>query len=63
LSLNLNVKIQPITVAVNQFIGQYGTQWNNLMAVSTAVAVPIVIVFLLLQRYIIGGLTAGATKE
>jgi multiple sugar transport system permease protein len=63
LSLNLNAKIQPITVAVNQFIGQYGTQWNNLMAVSTAVAIPIVIVFLLLQRYIIGGLTAGATKE
>jgi multiple sugar transport system permease protein len=63
LSLNLNVKIQPITVAVNQFIGQYGTQWNNLMAVSTAVAVPIIIVFLVLQRYIIGGLTAGATKE
>jgi multiple sugar transport system permease protein len=63
LSLNLNVKIQPITVAVNQFIGQYGTQWNNLMAVSTAVAVPIVIVFLLLQRYIVGGLITGATKE
>ncbi len=63
LSLNLNPKIQPITVAINQFIGQYGTQWNYLMAVSTAVAVPIVIVFLFLQRYIVGGLVTGATKE
>jgi multiple sugar transport system permease protein len=63
LSLNLNTKIQPITVAINQFIGQYGTQWNYLMAVSTAVAVPIVIVFLFLQRYIVGGLVTGATKE
>lgn len=63
LSLNLNTKIEPITVAINQFIGQYGTQWNNLMAVSTAVAIPIVVVFLALQRYIVGGLITGATKE
>jgi multiple sugar transport system permease protein len=63
LSLNLNDKLQPITVATNKFIGQYGTQWNNLMAVSTAVAFPIVLVFLALQRYIVGGLMTGATKE
>lgn len=63
LSLNLNEKLQPITVATNQFIGQYGTQWNNLMAVATAVAIPIVIVFLALQKYIVGGLMTGATKE
>jgi multiple sugar transport system permease protein len=63
LSLNLNDKLQPITVATNKFIGQYGTQWNNLMAVATAVAFPIVLVFLALQRYIVGGLMTGATKE
>jgi multiple sugar transport system permease protein len=33
------------------------------MAVSTVVALPIVIFFILLQRYIVGGLTAGAMKE
>jgi multiple sugar transport system permease protein len=63
LSLNLDDKIQPITVATNKFIGQYGTQWNLLMATATAVAIPIVIVFLTLQRYIVGGLMSGATKE
>jgi multiple sugar transport system permease protein len=63
LSLNLNDKLQPITVATNKFIGQYGTQWNLLMATATAVAIPIVIVFLALQRYIVGGLMTGATKE
>ncbi len=35
LSLNLNEKIQPITVALNKFSGQYGTRWNEMMAVST----------------------------
>ncbi len=63
LSLNLNERIQPITVALNKFVGQYGTQWNNMMAVATTVALPIILVFVVLQRFIVSGLTTGATKE
>ncbi len=63
LSLNVNESVQPVTVALNKTIGQYGTQWNNLMAVSTVVALPIIAVFAGLQRFIVGGLTAGASKE
>lgn len=54
---------QPVTVALNKFIGQYGTHWNDLMAVSTVVALPILIIFAGLQRFIVGGLTSGAVKE
>ena len=63
LTLTTNANIQPVTVVLNQFIGQYGTRWNDLMAVSTIVALPILLAFIGLQRYIISGLTAGATKE
>jgi multiple sugar transport system permease protein len=63
LSLTTKEEIQPVTVALNRFIGQYGTQWNLLMTVATTVAIPIIIVFAGLQRFIAGGLTAGATKE
>jgi multiple sugar transport system permease protein len=63
LSLNINEDVQPITVALNKLIGQYGTQWGPLMAISTTVALPIVLVFAGLQRYIVGGLTTGALKE
>ena len=63
LSLNNREDRQPITVAMNAFIGQYGTEWNNIMAVATTVAIPILIVFAALQRFIVGGITAGATKE
>lgn len=63
LSLNTSEEVQPVTVALNKLIGQYGTQWNSLMATSTAVAVPIIAVFAGLQRFIVGGLTAGASKE
>jgi multiple sugar transport system permease protein len=63
-ALSLNTKAnQPVTVALNKFIGQYGTQWNDLMAVSTVVALPIMVIFACLQRFIVGGLTSGAVKE
>lgn len=63
LSLTTSEDFQPVTVALNRLIGQYGTQWNSLMAISTTVALPIIAVFAGLQRFIVGGLTTGATRE
>lgn len=63
LTLATSEEMQPITVVLSRIITQFGTRWNELMAVSTVVALPIVIFFILLQRYIVGGLTAGAMKE
>jgi multiple sugar transport system permease protein len=63
LSLTTSEDVQPVTVALNRLIGQYGTQWNSLMAISTTVALPIIAVFAGLQRFIVGGLTTGATRE
>ena len=63
LSLTTSEDVQPVTVALKRLIGQYGTQWNSLMAISTTVALPIIAVFAGLQRFIVGGLTTGATRE
>jgi multiple sugar transport system permease protein len=63
LTLATSEEMQPITVVLSGFITQFGTRWNELMAVSTVVAIPIVVFFVLLQRYIVGGMTAGAMKE
>jgi multiple sugar transport system permease protein len=63
LSLTTSEEVQPVTVALNKMMGQYGTRWNNLMAIATTVALPIIAIFAGLQRYIVGGLTAGAAKE
>ena len=63
LALNTNENVQPVTVALNKFIGQYGTQWDKLMAVATTIALPIIVIFASLQRYIVGGLVAGSVKE
>jgi multiple sugar transport system permease protein len=63
-ALSLNTRgNQPVTVALNNFIGQYGTAWNDMMAVSTVAAIPIILIFASLQRFIVGGLTSGAVKE
>jgi hypothetical protein len=45
------------------FISQYGPEYGNLMAAAVMVALPPVVLFVLLQRHLIGGLTAGAVKH
>ncbi|WP_067618387.1 carbohydrate ABC transporter permease [Alicyclobacillus acidiphilus] len=40
-----------------------GVYWGQLMAASLTSGIPIVVIFLLLQRYILGGLTSGAVKS
>jgi len=42
--------------------GARGTEWGGVMAGSTLMAIPVVVFFLLVQRRVVGGLTAGAVK-
>ncbi len=59
--LKQNTK-QTVTVWLDTFITTKGVDWGALMAASTLVALPIVIVFALIQRKVATGLTAGAVK-
>lgn len=54
---------RPITAGIYNFIGMYGIHWNKIMAFGTVVIIPVVLIFIFLQKYIIGGLTSGAVKE
>ncbi|WP_186386571.1 MULTISPECIES: carbohydrate ABC transporter permease [unclassified Stappia] len=42
--------------------GEYTTDWNEISAAAVFVAVPIIVIYLFLERYLVGGLTAGAEK-
>jgi raffinose/stachyose/melibiose transport system permease protein len=55
-------KYYPITRGLIVFQGVYGSEWPTLAAAVLMLAVPMIILFLFLQRYIISGLTAGAVK-
>jgi multiple sugar transport system permease protein len=54
--------IQPISLSMYTYIGQYSTQWNNVMAVASLAALPAAVLLIAFQRFIAGGLTAGALK-
>jgi multiple sugar transport system permease protein len=51
-----------VPVAISEFIGRYVVNINGMMAGGILAAVPPVLVALLLQRYIVSGMTAGAVK-
>ena len=52
-----------LAVGINAFVGPGGTvAWGNIMAMAVLIIVPGLAVFLLLQRYMISGLSAGAVK-
>jgi multiple sugar transport system permease protein len=53
---------RPITAALNNLTGQYFTDNNLISAASMIVAVPTLVVFFLLQRQFVSGLTLGASK-
>lgn len=53
---------QTLTVWLASFTTNHGTDWGPLMAGATMTSVPVVIFFLLVQRHVTAGLTAGAVK-
>lgn len=52
--------LMPLQVALTTFQGEFITQYPLLMAGLTIAAIPIILVYLLMQKYIIKGVTAGA---
>lgn len=55
--------IKTVTVALQSFIGEFTVQWGLLTAGGTLVAIPVTLLFLVIQRRLVGGLTAGAVKS
>ena len=53
---------QTITLGVQQFIGQYVTDWNAVLAALTLAVAPILVLYVLFSRALVRGLTAGAVK-
>jgi multiple sugar transport system permease protein len=54
--------LRTLAVGLTEYSSQTTVFWNQIMAASLAVSVPIVIGFLLLQRNFVAGLSAGAVK-
>ncbi|GAA3646501.1 carbohydrate ABC transporter permease [Nonomuraea antimicrobica] len=48
--------------ALQQFTNQYGTDWGGIMTASTIFAVPVMIFFVAIRRYLVAGMAVGAVK-
>lgn len=53
---------QTVTVWLASFTTSRGTEWGPLMAAATLTALPVVVFFVIIQRRVVSGLTAGAVK-
>lgn len=51
-----------VTLGVQQFIGQYVTDWNSVLAALSLAVIPILILYVIFSRQLIRGLTSGAVK-
>lgn len=55
--------MRTVTVGLYSFVGQFLIEWNYLMAAITVVTIPVVVLFIWSQRYLVSGLVSGAVKE
>ncbi|HEX6499718.1 MAG TPA: carbohydrate ABC transporter permease [Micromonosporaceae bacterium] len=53
---------QPLSVALTKFVGQYDSAWQYVFGVSIVGIIPVVVLFSLIERRLVAGLTAGGVK-
>lgn len=62
-AFNNQREIQPLPAGLFEFIGYQDVTWNEMMAAALVGVLPVMLLFLFLQKYLVAGLTAGAVKE
>ena len=56
-------ELRTLPVALTLYQGHQAIDWQHLMAGSTIAVIPVLILFILMQRHIVSGITAGAIKQ
>lgn len=51
-----------ITLGMQQFVGQYTTDWNSVLSAISLAMLPVIVIYVIFSRHLISGLTAGAVK-
>jgi raffinose/stachyose/melibiose transport system permease protein len=53
---------QTITLGIQQYLGQYITDWNSVLSALSTAIIPVLIFYVIFSRQLIRGLTSGAVK-
>lgn len=62
-TLSRNADAIPITLGIYSYIGNNTTEWNSIMATAVVASVPAAVLLVVAQRFVAGGVTAGAVKD
>jgi len=62
LTLMIDDNKKPLTVGITSYVTGYEQHWDQLFAASVIAIIPVVILFALIEKHLIGGLTAGSVK-
>ncbi|GIP32515.1 carbohydrate ABC transporter permease [Paenibacillus sp. J2TS4] len=63
LTIMTTTEKRPITVGIYSFFSFSGTEWQYLCAASLIATIPVVVLFFIVEKHLVSGLTAGGTKE
>ena len=63
LTIILTETKKPLTVGIFSFFGRYDIEWGYVFATSLIATIPVVVLFLIIEKYLVSGLTAGGVKE
>lgn len=53
---------KPLTVGITSYVTAYVQHWNHLFAASVLAIIPVVILFIVIERHLVSGLTAGSVR-
>jgi len=62
LTLMTDPDLKPLTVGITSYVTAYVQHWNQLFAASLLAIIPVVVLFALIERHLVAGLTAGSVK-
>jgi multiple sugar transport system permease protein len=62
LTLTKSMDMRTVPIGIELLMGQHAFEWNEMMAMSVLGSLPLLVLYLLAQRYFLAGMTAGSVK-
>ena len=63
LTLTKSMNMRTVPIGIELLMGQHAFEWNEMMAMSVLGSLPLLVLYLIAQRYFLAGMTAGAVKN
>lgn len=63
LTLTKSMDMRTVPIGIEMLMGQHAFEWNEMMAMSVLGSLPLLVLYLIAQRYFLAGMTAGSVKS